>query len=301
MIDIFSKEENRLFTLIDWIREKPALYLGEKSLSLFRHQLAGYAWACHDYQIDSDISFIPLGVFRAWVAIKYNNSCSVNYDGIMLMSHGFDEANALDAFFSDWDEFLAQDHETLKRVFLDENGQPTFYPDKYRRESHHYSIYLLTDTRNAKHLWGFLEQNIKTYMGTLESNLFFPHKTCSHKTRDREIIFHNAGEVLNYFEENNESIDLHVGNYDYSEASQGLRGAGIVFTEDGHTIICLDIDIPGQRMTKMEFTKDTRIVGWANTLKEYFGSELILYVHGDYFYHNPTPKNKTDFLNYMKM
>ena len=305
MIDIFSKDENRLFSLIDWVREKPVLYLGEKSLSVLYHQLFGYMRACHDYQLDadyktdSDISFLPLNIFRTWAAIKYDNRCSVGYDGIILMAHGLDEAKALDAFFADWDEFLAQDHEMLKRDFLDENGQVIFFPGKYRRESHDYSICLLTDTRSAKKLRGFLEQNVKTYAGTLESNLFFPHETCTHKTGEREILFHSMGEVFDYFEKNNEYIDLHVGNYDYSEEAQGLQSVAITYTEDGHTIINLEIAIPGPQMTYMEFTKDTRIVGWTNIIKQYFDSDLILYAYYDY--ENPPPKNKMGFMNRMKM
>ena len=305
MIDIFSKGENRLFSLIDRIRPRPAMYLGENSLSFLRQHLLGYILACTDYQLDednktdSDISFLPLGIFQTWLAVKYDNSCSAGYDGIILMANGLDEARALDAFFIDWDEFLAQDHEMLKRDFLDENGQVIFYPDKYRRESHYYSIYLLTDTRSAKKLRGFLEQNIKTYTGTLESNLFFPYNTCTHKVGEREIVFRSMGEVFDYFEKNNERIDLHVSNYDYSEEAQGLRRVAITYTEDGHTIINLDIIIPGPQMTNMDFTKDIRIVGWANTIKQYFDSNLILYAYCDY--DNPPPKNKMEFMNRMRM
>ncbi|MCL2348442.1 MAG: hypothetical protein FWC50_09300 [Planctomycetaceae bacterium] len=302
MMDIFSKDENRLFSLIDLVRERPAIYLGEESLSILRHQFMGYMWACRDYQIDTDISFLPLGIFRAWLTIKYDNKCSVSYDGIILMAHGLDEARALNAFFADWDEFLAQDHEMLKRDFLDENGHVIRDHHEYLRESHDYSIYFLTDTRNAELLWDFLERNVKTYMGTLESNLFFPHKTCTHKTGESEIVFRNANDLFIYFERNkNESIGLHVDNYDYSEDSQGLRGVGITFTEDGHTVISLGIVIPVPQMTRMEFTKHARIVGWANKLKEYFGSGLILHVPSDYFCENPSPKNKIEFMNYVKM
>lgn len=130
-MDFFSSIENRrLYSLIDLVRTNPIMYLGAKSITRFFDQLAGYTWACEDYNIN-DVSFLPLDIFLPWLAVKYQNKMSLNMAGILLMAYNNDEAKALDAFFVDWDEFLAQDHEMLKRDFLDEDGRIIQWPKKY--------------------------------------------------------------------------------------------------------------------------------------------------------------------------
>jgi len=287
-MDIFSQKDNRLYSLIDLVRTNPTMYLGEKSITLFSAQLTGYIWACEDYKIN-DISFVPLDIFRSWLAIKYDNQMTVSAKTIILMSHGYDDAKALDVFFSDWGEFLAQDHEMLKRDFISEDGQLIYYPDKYWPVSHQYSIYILTEMRKAKHLKEFLDHKIQ---GKLEPTLFFPYGTYIYKMGEHEIIFNNTDEVLNYFEKNEESFELYFSNNDYSDCSQGLRKVMLFFTEDGHIIIGIDVAIRGPKMANMEFSRDIRIDGWANTLKQYFNSNLILYA-----YETPPPQNKTEFIN----
>ena len=130
MIDIFSPADNRVFSLIDLVRTNPILYLGKKSITLFSAQMAGYIWACEDHKT-ADISFLPLDIFQAWVYIKYKNKMMISFDKILLMACNNDEERALDAFFSDWDEFLAQDHEMLKHDYLDEHGHVIRFPNKY--------------------------------------------------------------------------------------------------------------------------------------------------------------------------
>jgi hypothetical protein len=83
--------------LLEVIREKPAMYLGERSLSALQHFLAGYGYALfvhdvpHEFQLPRD--------FHDWVAYRLHFFESTSGYRNMILKHVRDEAAALDRFF----------------------------------------------------------------------------------------------------------------------------------------------------------------------------------------------------------
>ncbi len=130
MKNIFSKNDNRLYSIIELIRTRPVMYLGTPSIKSLHLMIQGYIWACDDHDVE-DTSHIPLPVFTAWLAQKYQIKFPLNWDGLLFLINFHNEIQALDAFFTEWDEFCALDPEMLKKDFIDENGNIIHYPPKY--------------------------------------------------------------------------------------------------------------------------------------------------------------------------
>lgn len=145
-----------------------------------------------------------------------------------------------------------------------------------------YTIYILSNIREAKQLLQlrvFLEHKIQ---GNLEPSIDFPY---IHIMENGDIVFNSLGEVLDYYENNIEYFALYFHNTDLSQI---LRNFMIFFTEDGHTIIGIDVAVSDLHLMP---ENDPCISEWTHVLKQYFDSDLILYS-----YETPPPMNKNEFL-----
>jgi hypothetical protein len=131
-----------LYDLLERMRERPAMYLGEKRISSLRTFIDGYHFATLEHNISS-IENPPLGVLNLWMANKFGwGETSAGWNSILLIESQGDEAKALDHFFDLLPEFrkvspqwmgsltITQDHRTYyqtdqaRRIVLsiDENG-----------------------------------------------------------------------------------------------------------------------------------------------------------------------------------
>lgn len=89
--------------LLDVIREKPAMYLGTRSLSALSHFLAGYGFALHVHEIPSS-HHLP-GDFHDWVAYRLHFFESTSGYKNMILKRIPDESAALARFFELLDEY----------------------------------------------------------------------------------------------------------------------------------------------------------------------------------------------------
>ena len=105
MEDTFPKS---IFEFLDseHFRKRPAMYLGEKSISKLRTYMNGYQ-ICETFNgIKSIDTKPPFWLFFPWICKYYSHSGSYySQDGIILQNCNNNEEEALDTFFQRLDEF----------------------------------------------------------------------------------------------------------------------------------------------------------------------------------------------------
>ena len=94
------------YALIDKIRPRPAMYLGENSVSILNAFLGGYLTAAFEAGISLVDENPPFEEFHDWVAMRlgYYESTS-GWSKMLLAAEGGNEAKALERFFVYLDEF----------------------------------------------------------------------------------------------------------------------------------------------------------------------------------------------------
>jgi hypothetical protein len=101
------KEKIRSGELLKAIRDRPALYLGERSLSALWYYLQGYQMALSGYDIRA--AFPVPADFHEWVAYRLHFYESTSGYRNMILKRTPDESLALDHFFG-----LLDEHRTRK-------------------------------------------------------------------------------------------------------------------------------------------------------------------------------------------
>lgn len=92
------------YELLDCIRQRPAMYLSQKSITLLYGFLAGYAF--DKWTQISKNTFPPFGEFNNWVAMKLGFYESTSgWRNMLLKAENGDEEKAVDRFFVFLDEF----------------------------------------------------------------------------------------------------------------------------------------------------------------------------------------------------
>ncbi len=99
-----------IYDLLDSIEQKPAIYLGEKSLSLLRAFIDGYLFAARRSLLRPNGFFD----FHEWVALRlgYFESTS-GYVNMILKSEMGDETKGFDRFFQLWHDFRNRKSRTI--------------------------------------------------------------------------------------------------------------------------------------------------------------------------------------------
>jgi hypothetical protein len=98
-----------LYDLIRNIQKRPAMYLGQPSISHLRAFLAGYFFARHQLgepETDREKHFAN---FQTWIQEKFNITSSQSWDKIILF-FSQDEHKALEQFFELFNEFSKTEH-----------------------------------------------------------------------------------------------------------------------------------------------------------------------------------------------
>ncbi len=91
--------------LLERIRQRPGMYLGERSLTALRSTLAGYELALGLHRIEGDLSMrLPVG-FNDWVAYRQHFYEPTSGWKNMILSKSQSEAVAFDRFFELLDQF----------------------------------------------------------------------------------------------------------------------------------------------------------------------------------------------------
>jgi hypothetical protein len=102
-----AKKSNSIFELIDseYFRKRPAMYLGEKSISRLKLYMDGYQMCEYINDIKSDTE-PPFWLFYEWIVRYYkHNGSYYNWDGVILLNYENDEEKSVDIFFERFDEF----------------------------------------------------------------------------------------------------------------------------------------------------------------------------------------------------
>jgi hypothetical protein len=89
--------------LIFTIKERPELYIGQRSLSLLQAYLHG--WLNRDEKSVTDSELI--GKFQNWIQKRYNIRSSQSWAQIILF-YSTSEYDGLDNFFRLFEEFMEQ-------------------------------------------------------------------------------------------------------------------------------------------------------------------------------------------------
>lgn len=95
----------QLFELINNIRKRPAMYLGQASIGQLRTFLAGYTFARRQLGIDQTHQEKLFATFQPWVAKRLALSPQQHWDRLILTSSQSEE-EALRYFFQLFDEFV---------------------------------------------------------------------------------------------------------------------------------------------------------------------------------------------------
>lgn len=103
-----------IYNLIDRIRPRPAMYLGENSVSLLRAFLGGYMVAAYECEESFVEECPPFSDFHNWVAMKldYYESTS-GWANMLLKAENGDEAKALERFFVYLDDFKKREAKVI--------------------------------------------------------------------------------------------------------------------------------------------------------------------------------------------
>ncbi|AHJ31459.1 hypothetical protein [Nodularia spumigena] len=94
-----------LYELISKIRKRPAMYLGQISISNLRTFLAGYCFARRQMGMPQTPQEQQFSQFQSWIQEKINQTSNQTWDQIIL-SFSQDQQTALQTFFNLFDEFI---------------------------------------------------------------------------------------------------------------------------------------------------------------------------------------------------
>lgn len=111
-----------IYDIIDSVRERPALYMGSKSITLLRSFLSGASYASHLLGIDygyNNFSPIPFRFFDDYVAQFYNYFESTSgWEKMILNNNNNDEEASLDTFYTLLDDFRSIHISTIQKCVL---------------------------------------------------------------------------------------------------------------------------------------------------------------------------------------
>jgi hypothetical protein len=93
-----------LYDLIGNIKKRPAMYLGQPSVTHLGVFLAGYSFARRQLGIPQTEQEQQFSEFQGWIQRKFKVSSSQSWDMILLF-FSQDEQCALEQFFTLFDEF----------------------------------------------------------------------------------------------------------------------------------------------------------------------------------------------------
>jgi hypothetical protein len=97
-----------LYDLIHNIEKRPAMYLGQSSITHLSSFLAGYNFARHQLGIPETEQEQKFSNFQAWIQQRFKINSSQSWEKIILF-FSQDEHHALSQFFTLFNEFSQSD------------------------------------------------------------------------------------------------------------------------------------------------------------------------------------------------
>ncbi|QHT70576.1 hypothetical protein GXP67_29950 [Rhodocytophaga rosea] len=110
-----------IYNLLEKIKERPSMYLGEKRISSLRTFIDGYTFGLWEYNIQTEEETPPFVLLHKWVAKKFGwGQTSAGWNTILLNENLGDEEKALDQFFEILPEFMNVIPTRISRVKINE-------------------------------------------------------------------------------------------------------------------------------------------------------------------------------------
>ena len=98
-------EVRSVYDLLDVIRKKPGIFLGERSLTALSHFIGGFEYALLTTENSFDREEPPLRGFHDWIAERLGfEESTLGWKDMLLASVG-DETAAFERFFSELDAY----------------------------------------------------------------------------------------------------------------------------------------------------------------------------------------------------
>lgn len=109
-----------VYKFLNSIRSRPAMFIGENSLSGLRCLIGGYAFAQDDFGLRCDWgeSTSPWRHLHDWVATRFNRSSAVPGWCNVILDETGNEEKAMEVFFDLVDKFALRRPEVIARVRL---------------------------------------------------------------------------------------------------------------------------------------------------------------------------------------
>lgn len=95
------------YELIKKIKQRPTLYINQRSLSQLKTFIDGYTFALRQVNIPVSEQEREFEDFQKWIEQKYNQPSTQHWYKIILF-YAEDETDALDKFFELFREFMQQ-------------------------------------------------------------------------------------------------------------------------------------------------------------------------------------------------
>lgn len=95
------------YSLLQKIQKRPALYLGRKSIFSLQSFLDGYYYARRELDIPLTSQEAEFQEFLQWIRKRFEVETEQLWSSILLF-HCADESNAIERFFSLFQEFITQ-------------------------------------------------------------------------------------------------------------------------------------------------------------------------------------------------
>ncbi|MCI0446992.1 hypothetical protein L0152_27785 [bacterium] len=109
---------DHLYELLQKIKERPGLYLGQRSITRLHAFIGGYSLAQHELGVPSLETEHILGEFQEWIQHRFEIGSSHSWAQIILF-YSEDEQEAFQQFFDLFEEFLEQHEPSTSKEIED--------------------------------------------------------------------------------------------------------------------------------------------------------------------------------------
>jgi hypothetical protein len=116
-----------LYEMLEKIKQKPGMFLGQCSITRLRAFLDGYMACREDLGLSPTQQELEFNQFQDWIEGRFKISSSHSWDSIILF-HSADERDALNSFFELFEQFLNREtdlqQQELDRRIADYDSNP---------------------------------------------------------------------------------------------------------------------------------------------------------------------------------
>jgi hypothetical protein len=129
--NVYNINVNNIYDLIELMKQKPAMYMGDNKISTMRTFLDGYKFSSMVHNIKSEKVFPPFWYFHEWAKEKYNwFESTAGWKNIILEENNNDEEKALETFFAMIDEFRTLHPLSIEKLQLTKQNMDFHHSDK---------------------------------------------------------------------------------------------------------------------------------------------------------------------------